>query len=150
VIRAEEEVGKLEKSRKDGLLLVRLSDGDDLEGGLRQVLKEEGVTSAVVVGGVGMVRNAALSLYVGKGQYETVPVDDPAELCALSGNVSTMDGEVVIHLHTTVGMSGGAALAGHLSRGQVNMTAEIAIMVTPQKLVRVSDRETGLRLLKFE
>jgi predicted DNA-binding protein with PD1-like motif len=143
-------VGKVEKSRRDDMLLVRLSDGDDLEGGLEAALKEENVTSGVVVGGVGMVRNAALSFYVGKGEYETVPVDTPAELCALSGNVSTLDGEVVIHLHAVVGRPGGAALAGHLSKGVVNMTAEIAILITPQKLVRVSDPETGLRLLKFK
>jgi predicted DNA-binding protein with PD1-like motif len=140
----------LEKSRKDNVLLIRLSDGDDLEDSLRNALKEENVTSGVVIGGVGMVRNAALSFYVGKGEYETVPVEGAAELCALSGNVSTLDGEVVIHLHAVVGRPGGGALAGHLSKGRVNMTAEIAILIVRQRLVRTSDPQTGLRLLKFE
>jgi predicted DNA-binding protein with PD1-like motif len=140
----------VEKSLKDDLLLVRLSDGDDLEGSLKKVLKEKKIASGIVIGGVGMVRNAGLSFYVGEGQYETVPIEGPAELCALSGNVSTMDGEIVIHLHATVGKEGGAALAGHLSGGQVNMTAEIAVLATPQKLVRYSDPDTGLRLLRFE
>ena len=139
----------MEVSLKDGVLLVRLSDGDDLEAGLAAALKQNNLTSGVVVGGVGMLRNAALSFYVGKGEYETVPVEGEAELCALSGNVSTMDGEMVIHLHAVLGMQGGAALAGHLSKGQVNMTAEIAIMITPQRMVRVVDSKTGLRLLKF-
>ena len=97
-----------------------------------------------------MVRNAALSFYKGKGEYETVPIDQPAELCALSGNISTMGGEIVTHLHAVVGRQGGAAMAGHLSRGQVNMTSEIAILVSPQKLVRATDPDTGLRLLKFK
>jgi predicted DNA-binding protein with PD1-like motif len=142
-------VGKVEKSIRDNLLLVRMSDGDDLEAGIAAAFKENNLTSGVVIGGVGMVRNAALSFYVGKGKYETVPVDSAAELCALSGNVSTIDGEMVIHLHAVLGRPGGAAMAGHLSRGLVNMTAEIAIMITPQKLVRILDSETGLRLLKF-
>ena len=140
----------MEKSRKESLLLLRLADGEELEESLKRALKEENIHSGVMIGGVGMVRDAALSFYKGKGQYETVPVDRPAELCSLSGNVSTMDGEIVTHLHATVGKQGGGAVAGHLSRGTVNMTAEIAILVTPQKLVRVSDPETGLRLLKFE
>ena len=140
----------MEKSRKENLLLVRLSDGDDLEGSLRKALSEENVDSGVVIGGVGMVRDAALSFYVGKGQYETVPIHEPAELCALSGNISTMGGEIVIHLHATVARQGGTAFAGHFSGGKVNMTAEIAIMATPQKLIRESDPETGLRLLRFE
>jgi len=140
----------VEKSRKENLLLVRLSDGDDLEESLKMALREEGVDSGVVIGGVGMVREAALSFYVGKGEYETVPVQQPAELCALSGNISTMGGDIVIHLHATVARQGGVAVAGHFSGGKVNMTAELAIMVTPQKLLRESDPETGLRLLRFE
>ncbi len=140
----------MEKSRAENLLLIRLSDGEDLEGSLKQALKEEKIHSGVVIGGVGMVRDAALSFYVGKGEYETVPIQQPAELCALSGNVSTMGGELVLHLHATVAKQGGAAVAGHFSGGKVNMTAEIAIMVTPQNLTRESDPETGLRLLRFE
>lgn len=140
----------MEKSKKEGVLLLRLSDGDDLEESLKKALAEENVASGVIIGGVGMIRDAALSFYMGKGQYETVPVASAAELCALSGNVSTMAGETVIHLHAVVGIPGGTALAGHLSRGRVNMTAEIAIMVTPQKLVRETDPKTGLRLLHFE
>jgi predicted DNA-binding protein with PD1-like motif len=61
-----------------------------------------------------------------------------------------MGGEVVVHLHATVAERGGTTVAGHFSGGKVNMTAEIAIMVTPQKLTRESDPETGLRLLRFE
>jgi predicted DNA-binding protein with PD1-like motif len=140
----------VEKSREGNLLLIRLSDGEDFEGALKKALREEKIHSGVVIGGVGMVRDAALSFYVGKGRYETVPVHEPAELCALSGNISTMGGDLVIHLHATVGGQGGSAVAGHFSGGKVNMTAEIAIMVTPQRLTREEDPETGLRLLRFE
>ena len=140
----------MEKSRRENLLLVRLSDGEDLEQNLKQALREEKVDSGIVIGGVGMVRDAALSFYIGKGEYETVPIHQPAELCALSGNVATMSGEMVVHLHATVATKGGAALAGHFSGGKVNMTAEIAIMATPQKLRRETDPGTGLRLLRFE
>jgi predicted DNA-binding protein with PD1-like motif len=140
----------VEKSRKGDVLFVRLSDGEDLEKSLKRALEEAGIHSGVVVGGVGMVRDAALSFYQGRGKYETVPVDSPAELCALSGNVSTMDGEIVAHLHAVVAKQGGAAIGGHFSRGTVNMTAEIAVMAIPQKLVRSLDQATGLRLLGFE
>jgi predicted DNA-binding protein with PD1-like motif len=146
----KQEVVKVEKSREGNLLLVRLSDGEDLEESLKQALREEKIHSGVVIGGVGMVRNAALSFYVGKGEYETVPVQLPAELCALSGNISTMDGEIVTHLHVTVAKQGGAAVAGHFSAGEVNMTAEIAVMAVQQTLTRKVDPETGLRLLRFE
>jgi predicted DNA-binding protein with PD1-like motif len=140
----------VEKSRKGDVLVVRFSDGEDLLKGLDAVLKEENISSGIVLGGVGMVKNAGLSFYRGRGEYETVPVNGEAELCSLNGNISTLDDEIVVHLHAVVGLKGGSALGGHLSSGSVNMTAEIAILATQQKLRRTLDPETGLRKLIFE
>ena len=137
----------MEKSRSGDLLVIRFADGEQLLEGLRKVLTEEGIDSGLILGGVGMVKGAALSFYKGKGEYETVPVAEEAELCSLSGNISTMDGELVVHIHATIGKKGGAALAGHFSSGEVNMTAEIAVLALPQKLTRKMDPQTGLRTL---
>ncbi len=140
----------MEKSRKGDLLTIRLRDGEDLLGGLGEALKEEGIDSGVIIGGVGMIRGAALSFYAGKGEYETRPVVDPVELCSMNGNISTSDGELVLHIHVTVAKRGGAALGGHFSGGTVNMTAEIAVLAAPQKLVRRVDPDTGFKTLRFE
>jgi predicted DNA-binding protein with PD1-like motif len=140
----------VEKSRKGDLLVIRFSDGDDLLKELEAVLREEGISSGIVIGGVGMVKNAGLSFYRGRGQYETVPIDGEAELCSLNGNISTLDDQIVVHLHAVVGLKGGNALGGHVSSAKVNMTAEIAVLATQQKLKRVLDPETGLRKLFFE
>lgn len=140
----------MEKSRKGDLLVLRFSDGDDLLEELEAALRQEGISSGIVLGGVGMVKNAGLSFYRGRGKYETVPVDGEAELCSLNGNISTLDDQIVIHLHAVVGLKGGNALGGHVSSAKVNMTAEIAVLATQQKLKRVIDPETGLRKLFFE
>ncbi len=137
----------MEKSRQDNLLVVRFADGEDLIGGIEKVLKEEGIFSGIILGGVGMVKKAALSFYMGRGEYETVPLASEAELCSLNGNVSTLDGELVIHAHAVVGKKGGGALAGHVSSAQVHMTAEVAILAAPQQLIRKVDSRTGLRTL---
>ena len=139
----------MEKSRKGDLLVIRFTDGDNLVKGLEAVLVEEKITSALIVGGLGMVKNAGLSFYVGRGQYETVPVNGAAELCSLNGNVSDYDGELVIHIHAVVGTKGGAAMAGHLSSAEVSMTAEVAVLAIPQTLTRKLDPATGLRTLTF-
>jgi predicted DNA-binding protein with PD1-like motif len=97
-----------------------------------------------------MVRDAGISFYAGKGEYETRPVVDAVELCSMNGNVSTSDGELVLHIHVTLAKKGGATLGGHFSGGTVNMTAEIAVLAATQKLVRNLDRETGLKALGFE
>lgn len=140
----------MEKKREGNLLVIRLTDGEDLLAMIRQAVAEEKITSGIVLGGVGMIRNAALSFYAGRGQYETVPLATESELCSLDGNVSRFEDEIVVHLHAVVGRRGGDALAGHLSSAVVNMTAEIAILAAPQKLIRKEDPETGLKTLTFE
>ena len=137
----------MEKSKKGGLLVVRLTNGEDLIGRIGDALREEGISSGIILGGVGMVKNAALSFYKGRGEYETVPLAEEAELCSMNGNISTLDGELVIHAHAVVGKRGGGALAGHLSGAEVHMTAEIAILEAPHELTRKLDSRTGLKTL---
>jgi predicted DNA-binding protein with PD1-like motif len=137
----------VEKSRKGGLLMVRLADGENLLSRLEDVLREEGITSGIIIGGVGMVKNAALSFYKGSGEYETFTLTGEAELCSISGNISTHDGELVIHAHVAVAKRGGEALGGHLSGADVHMTAEIAILEAEQKFTRKVDPQTGLKTL---
>lgn len=140
----------MEKSRKGDLLIIRFADDEDLVRDLEKVLKDEKIHSGIILGGLGMVKNAGLSFYVGRGEYETVPVNGEAELCSLSGNVSMYEDGLVIHMHAVVGTKGGAAMAGHLSSAKVNMTAEVAVLAVPQRLVRKLDAATGLRTLAFE
>jgi predicted DNA-binding protein with PD1-like motif len=137
------------KSRKGDLLIMRFGDGEDLLQVIEKALREEGITSGVIVGGVGMIRNGALSFYKGRGEYETVPLDEETELCCLNGNVSTMGGGLVVHIHAVLAKKGGRAMAGHFSGGKVHMTAEVVVMAVSQKLTRSIDSQTGLRLLGF-
>jgi predicted DNA-binding protein with PD1-like motif len=140
----------VEKSKQGDLLVMRFADGDDLIGELQRAIEEEGISSGIILGGVGMVRNVALSFYKGRGEYETIPLAEEAELCSLNGNVSTLEGDLVVHAHAVVGKRGGTAFAGHLSSGTVHMTAEVAVLEAPQTLTRRVDSQTGLRTLILE
>jgi predicted DNA-binding protein with PD1-like motif len=136
--------------RRGNLLLVRLVHGDDLLKGLKSALKREGVTSGVLLGGVGMLAGAEIGYYAGDGRYEINKLDEEVELCAVNGNISTFDGEYVIHMHVTGGKQDGCAVAGHLLSATVHMTCEMAVMVAAVKMVRKLDEETKLKLLWFE
>jgi hypothetical protein len=137
-------------SIEGNVLLLRLADGDDLVEAIKQAIRKAGVDSAVIIGGVGMIKGAALSFYVGSGEYDTVPLDGEAEICSLSGNVSKMDGQHIVHCHAVLGVKGGSAVGGHLSGGRIYMTGEIAMLATPQRLRRRLDPNSGLKLLGFE
>jgi predicted DNA-binding protein with PD1-like motif len=135
---------------KEGVVLfMRFADGEDLLETMKLALGKHGIRSGVVLGGVGMLTSPGLSFYKGKGTYEAIPLDEEVELCALNGNVATVDGEIFVHLHATVGRSDGRAMAGHLSGGKVHMTAEVAVRALDKQMVRVLDAGTGLRTLRF-
>ena len=136
--------------RSGDLLIIRLVHGDDFVESLKEALRGEGVKSGVILGGVGMLRNAKLAFYAGDGEYDSVELHEDVELCALNGNISTFEGEYVIHMHATGGKRGGQAVAGHLMSAKVHMTGEIAIMISKKDMIRKVDEDTGLRLLWFD
>lgn len=140
----------MEFFRDGDVLFMRFLDGDDLLEGMKQALRAEGICSGVVLGGVGMLKNPQLSFYTGGGVYEPIPLEEEVELVALNGNVATLDGEVFVHLHATVGKRGGEAAAGHFSGGKVHMTAEVAVKALTKTMTRSLDTRTGLKTLRFE
>jgi predicted DNA-binding protein with PD1-like motif len=136
--------------REGDLVFARFLDGEDLVEGIKQALKDHGVTSGVVLGGVGMLRKPGLVYYKGNGVYAPIALDEEEfELVALNGNVATIDGEVFVHMHATVGKANGLAMAGHLSGATVHMTAEIAVRALEKTMIRVLDPKTGLKTLRF-
>lgn len=140
----------MEFFRDGDVLFMRFSDGDDLLGCMKQALASQGVRSGVVVCGVGMLKSPQLAFYTGKGVYQPIPMDEEVELAALNGNVATVDGEIFIHLHATVGRKSGEAMGGHFSGGKVHMTAEVAVRVLNKAMIRALDAKTGLRTLRFQ
>jgi predicted DNA-binding protein with PD1-like motif len=139
----------VERFREGDIILIRFSDGEPLLEGLKQVLVAEGVHSGIVLGGVGMLSSPGIAFYKGGGKYDPIPLRDEVEICALSGNIATVDGDVFIHVHATLGTSTGQAFAGHFTGGKVHMTAEVAVRVLRTKMIRELDSKLGLKTLRF-
>ncbi len=99
--------------------MVRLEDGEKLIGSLSQI----GMVSAVLLNGVGMLRDVKLGYWDGS-QYVTEEIEEPVELLSLQGNVATREGEKIIHCHATVAKRGGDAFGGHVVEATVHNTVE--------------------------
>jgi predicted DNA-binding protein with PD1-like motif len=132
------------------MIMVRLHQDEDLFESLTAVCRKCGLRTGVFVSGIGMLKQAELSFYVKHGTYETVLFPEPLELVSLSGNVVPKDGEYVFHLHAILAKKTKEAVAGHLSRGKVNVTNEIVILRTDAPATRKMDDATGLMALTFE
>lgn len=116
--------------------VVRLVDGDDLV----EALRAFPVTSAVIAGGIGMVRALRLGYWNGRA-YEEATLDEPAELLSMQGTIAaTADGRAV-HCHVSVAGRDGIAHGGHLLGATVANTAEIVLLLVPG--VRLERRSDG-------
>jgi len=65
----------------------------------------------------------------------------------MTGNITTMEDEVYLHCHITLGDQKMRAIAGHLVEGTIAATCEIVLISLDGKINRKHDEFTGLNLL---
>ncbi|MBD3348889.1 MAG: DUF296 domain-containing protein [Candidatus Eisenbacteria bacterium] len=140
----------MEHRDSEDLIFVRLHHGEDLYESLKAVCAECKLRTGVIISGVGMLKQAELSYFVSSGTYSTALFPEPLELVSLSGNIIYQDGEYHMHMHAVLADQTKSAVAGHLSKGKVNVTNELVILKTPFEAKRVRDEDTGLMALTFE
>lgn len=137
--------------RDDGnVIFMRLHQDDDLFGSLREAARKCDLKVGVVVSGIGMLKRAELAYFVSSGRYAPVLFPEPLELVSLSGNIILQDGEYQMHLHAVLADDEKRTVAGHLSKGMVNVTNEIVILKVSVPAKRKLDEGTGLMALTFE
>ncbi len=110
----------------------------DLVRGIEEVVKREGITSGIILGGAASLRRVTLCNC--RNFKEALPLNDnyrvysttdgPYELVGITGNIATTeDGALSIHMHATVssGEPAGRTYGGHLLAGETYTLGEIAI-----------------------
>ena len=126
----------------DGMLMVKLEDGENVLEKLKAVVKESGWSSGVILNGVGMLREIKLGYFDGKG-YVVDEFEGPMELVSMQGNISSDDkGDIILHVHVGLADRSKNMHGGHLLDGIVNNVNEILVM----KLERVKLRRRLMRL----
>ncbi len=104
--------------------VARLQDGEDLV----DVLRKLGKDSALILTGIGMVREAELGYWNGT-EYEVHAYSAPAELISLQGNLAVNDeDERIVHAHLLLSGQDGSVRGGHLVRATVHNTIEIGLL----------------------
>jgi predicted DNA-binding protein with PD1-like motif len=139
----------MEFCQSNHLIMVRLHQDEDLFESLKEVCHQGDLKAGVVLSGIGMLKQAELSYFVASGRYSRILYPEPLELVSLSGNIIRQGGDWHFHLHAVLADEEKATVAGHLSRGKVNVTNEIAILKTDIPAARATDAVTGLMALTF-
>ncbi len=132
------------------LIFIRLHQDDELFDCLREVCVACDVKVGVVLSGIGMLKQAELNFFKKQGEYSQVLFPEPLELVSLTGNVIFQGGEHAFHLHAILARPNKDTVAGHLSKGKVNVTNEIVILKSDAPLKRELDPATGLMSLRLK
>jgi len=140
----------MEYSESGNLIFIRLQQGEDLFDNLRLVCEACKLRVGIVISGIGMLKQAELNYFVKKGDYSELFFPEPMELVSLTGNIILEEGGYNFHLHAVLARSNKEAVAGHLSKGKVNVTNEIVSMKTAFKACRKLEESTGLKALTFK
>lgn len=136
---------------KKGVVIARLFPGEDLFKTTAQILRELKIETAVVLSGIGMLKDFELSYFIGKGNYGTEKFGKAHELCALSGLICRKgEDDYSFHLHAVLADENKKAVAGHLPKGTVEVTCELALLKTDIGLKRRIEEESGLNGLFLE
>lgn len=124
--------------------LLVFDKGDDLLVTLRAFAGAHGIRGASFTA-LGAFRSATIAYWnPATKEYEHIAVDEQVEVLSLVGNL----GAEKIHAHVTLGRRDGSAIGGHVIAATVFPTLEMQVVAYEESIVRGTDEETGLLLIK--
>lgn len=130
--------------------VIRLATDENIIETLTQFCVTEKIYSGVF-SGIGAVKNVELGFYhLDRKEYEFKTFNTTFEIVSLTGNISNVDNNPFIHIHTVLSDSEYHTYGGHLKEGIVGATCEIFFSVINSPISRVFDEVTGLKLLSLE
>lgn len=97
---------------------IRMLENEEIVESLTTVCKNYNIDSAIMVSAVGMFKSLEIGFWNGK-EYVKKTIDKMVEIISISGNISTIDdtGDLVVHLHVSVGLDDYTIIGGHLISG---------------------------------
>lgn len=139
----------MEFKKFGGKIVVRFDKGEEIIEMLTELCKKEGIQLASV-SAIGAVGEATVGCFnTIEKKYYSRDLKGIFEIASLSGNISTMDGEVYLHLHCVLADENYNTVGGHLNRAIVSATCEMVIDVIDGEMDRAFSEQIGLNLYKF-
>lgn len=140
----------MQSKEENGLVFIRLFPDEDFFQEVTRVCQKHRIETAVVLSGIGQLKQFELGFLKAKGDYAPQVFDEAQELLSLSGNVSNQQGEYNFHLHAVLGDEYKQAIGGHLIRAKVGVTNEIVLLKTNLKITRILEESSGLQGMFLE
>ena len=140
----------MQSKENKNIVFIRLFTDEDINTELRKACRKHNVKTAVVLSGIGQLKETEIGYFKTKGNYLPEKINTPHEILSLTGNICKNKDEHLLHLHIILGDENKNAIGGHLINGKVSVTAEIILLKTNIDIKRKYDEETGLQALSLD
>ncbi len=143
--------GQLWTAKKvDNAYIVSIKDKSSVLDALTDFVNSQKIQSGQITG-IGATNDATLRFFDPTTKsYVDKEFKQQMEISNLSGNISFVEGKLMLHLHVTLGKSDYTALAGHLLDAKIRGAGEFFIYPLDGKVVKVKNEEIGLNFYDFE
>jgi len=129
--------------------IVRIDKGEEIVATLKKFCEDNSIKLGTIIG-LGATNKAEVGLFnVDEKKYYSKELTGDHEIAPLYGNISTMNGEVYLHIHANLYNQENKAFGGHLNSAIVSATFEAVIEVIDGEVDREFNEEIGLNLYKF-
>jgi predicted DNA-binding protein with PD1-like motif len=130
-------------------IAVRIDRGEEILTSVKEICKIENIKLASI-SAIAAVDHVVVGLYsIEEKKFLPNTFDDALEMTSLSGNVTTKDGEVYLHIHANFADRKGHAFGGHLTEAVVSGTCEMFIQKIDGEITRRIDEATGLNIFNI-
>lgn len=129
--------------------LLRIDKGEEVVASLKKFCVNNSLKLGSIVG-VGAADRVTIGLFntITK-EYHNKELVGEYEITNLTGNITSKDGEVYLHLHITLGDENYMTHGGHLNECWISGTCELVIDVIDGEVGRIFDEYSGLNLWKL-
>ena len=130
--------------------VAKLPYSADLLNSIRDVAVKAKIHSASF-SAIGAVRKATVSYYDQTNKkYNELVLDEPMEIVSCTGNISELDGKMIVHAHLVFSDEKGRAFGGHLLEGTELFACELIInQYKNLRIKRKYNELTGLNLMEI-
>lgn len=130
--------------------IIRIDRGEELVSVLEKFCKDNDITLGTVHG-IGASNRLEIGLFDTENkEYHSNEFTGDFELVPILGNISTMDGEIYLHLHANIADSENKSFGGHLSSAVISGTFEGVIEEIDGEVDREFNDDCGLNIFKFQ
>jgi predicted DNA-binding protein with PD1-like motif len=127
--------------------VISINIGEEVVETLKKFCEDNQIKLGTI-NGIGAVKGATIGFYdLETKKYYPKELKGDYEITSLSGNISTMDGEVYLHLHINLADSNYNTCGGHLNSAVIGGVGEIIIEEIDGEIERGFNKEVGLNLL---